>query len=55
MLADPRHSCVVLLNITRGRGVDAHASVLGVERRLALLSACREVFGILSIGVRLGL
>jgi hypothetical protein len=51
MLADPRHSCVILLNMTRGRGVDAHASVRGTERSLALLAACREVFGIPQIAV----
>ncbi|MBB4262786.1 hypothetical protein GGD64_006850 [Bradyrhizobium sp. CIR3A] len=51
MLADPRHSCVVLLNMTRGGGVDAQASALGRRGNLTLLPACREVLGIRQIAV----
>ena len=46
MLADPRHSCIVLLNVTRRIRVDAQTSALGRCGNPSLLPACREVFGI---------
>ncbi|WP_315761856.1 MULTISPECIES: hypothetical protein [unclassified Bradyrhizobium] len=51
MLADPRHSCIVLLNMARRIGADALASALDRCGNLALLPACREVFGIPQIAV----
>ncbi|SCB28105.1 Isochorismatase family protein [Bradyrhizobium yuanmingense] len=51
MLADPRHSCIVLLNITRVGRLDANASARAQGESLALLSACREVFGIPQIAI----
>ena len=51
MLADPRHSCIVLLNVTRTGGVDADASAQGPGGSPALLSACREVFSIPQIAI----
>lgn len=51
MLADPRHSCIVLLNMTRRMALDAQGSALGRGGNLALLSACRELFGVLQVSV----
>ncbi|WP_426413427.1 hypothetical protein [Bradyrhizobium ganzhouense] len=51
MLADPRHSFVVLVNMTRGGGVGAQAPILRHGRSLALLPACQEIFGIRQIAV----
>ncbi|MTV14029.1 MULTISPECIES: hypothetical protein [Bradyrhizobium] len=51
MLADPRHSCVILLNLSRKSGVGVSAPVLRDGRNVALLAACQEVFGIPLIAV----
>ncbi|MBR0713929.1 isochorismatase family protein [Bradyrhizobium liaoningense] len=51
MLANPRHSCVVLLNVTRGEGWDAQAFPLRSGARQPLLPACSEIFGVPQIAV----
>lgn len=51
MLAHPRHSCVVLLNMTRGIGGDAEAPALRPGARQSLLPACSEIFGVPQIAV----
>lgn len=50
MLADPQHSCVILLNMTRG-GADAHAPDLRHSGNLALLPAGRKFFGVPQVAV----
>ena len=47
MLADPRHSRLVLINLARGDGGDV-SSEFGARRResLALLPAAFEIFGV---------
>lgn len=52
MLADPRHSCIVFLNLTRGTASAPMESVL--ENRhgsMALLPICREIFAISQLAV----
>lgn len=52
MLADPRHSCVMLLNVARRAATNAIETF--VERRrasMALLSACREFLAIPQIAI----
>lgn len=51
MLADPHHSCVILVNMTRSSGVGVPTPVLRDGRSAALLPACQEVFGISPIAV----
>lgn len=51
MLADPRHSCIILLNMTRGDRRGGEGAALGQTASLALLAAAREVFGIRMIAV----
>ncbi|MBR0828560.1 hypothetical protein JQ596_23780 [Bradyrhizobium manausense] len=51
MLAHPHHSFVVLLNMTRGGDGDAQAPIHRHIESLALLPACRELFGIPQIAV----
>jgi len=51
MLADPRHSCLVFLNLTRGGRGDDQAIAFRRAGSLALLPTCREVFGIPQIAI----
>lgn len=51
MLADPRHSCVILLNVTRGDWAGAQAAALRRSENLALLPICREMLGVPQIAV----
>ncbi|MCJ9700825.1 hypothetical protein [Bradyrhizobium sp. SHOUNA76] len=51
MMADPRHSCLVLLNLTRGDGGDDQAIAVRRAGSLALLPACRELFGVSVIAI----
>ncbi|OKO87622.1 hypothetical protein AC629_13200 [Bradyrhizobium sp. NAS80.1] len=51
MLANPHQSCVILLNVTRGGKVDAQASASDHDGAVALLPACRELFGVRQIAV----
>lgn len=51
MLADPRHSCLVLLNLTRGGRVADQAIDLRRAESLALLPVCRDVFGVPQIAI----
>lgn len=49
MLADPRHSSLVLLNLTRGARAEDQA--LRRAESLALLPTCREIFGVPQIAI----
>ncbi|MCK1394369.1 isochorismatase family protein [Bradyrhizobium sp. 1] len=51
MLADPRHSCLVFLNLTRGGRPDDQPIDLRRAGSLALLPACRTVFGVPEIAI----
>ena len=51
MLADPRHSCLVFLNLTRGGRADDQPIDLRRAGSLALLPACRDVFGVPEIAI----
>jgi hypothetical protein len=51
MLADPRHSRIVLLNMTRRDGAEPDASSLRYSRELSLLPVCQDVFGVPKIAV----
>jgi hypothetical protein len=46
MLADPRHSSIILLNMTRGDRRSGDEAALGQTASLALLTVAREIFGI---------
>lgn len=47
MLADPHHSCIILLNVTRRAPTSAIDAFAGRRRaNLSLLSACRAFFAI---------
>ena len=52
MLADPRRSRVVLINLTRGEQADMSAE-FGARRRanLSLLALCKEVFDVVPLAV----
>ena len=51
MLADPRNSCLVFLNLTRGGRVADQAMDLRRAGSLALLPVCRDVFGVPQIAI----
>ena len=51
MLADPRHSCIILLNMARGDRRGCEEAILGQTASMALLPAAREVFGIRMITI----
>ncbi|WP_375304446.1 hypothetical protein WI560_19375 [Bradyrhizobium sp. A11] len=51
MLADPRHSCLVFLNLTRDHRAEDQAIALRRAGSLALLPACRELFGVPVIAI----
>lgn len=51
MLADPRHSCVILINITRGAAGTARVSGLNDAGSVNLLPACRDIFGVACVSV----
>ncbi|WP_152535665.1 isochorismatase family protein [Bradyrhizobium sp. Ai1a-2] len=52
MLADPRHSCIVLLNVTRGAAPNAVEGFAGWRRaNMSLLPACQEFFAIPQIAI----
>lgn len=47
MLADPRHSCIVLLNVTRTGPIGvAEAVALRRAKSLSLLPVCKELFAV---------
>lgn len=51
MLADPRQSCLVFLNLTRGGRGDDQTIDLRRAGSLALLPVCRDVFGVPQIAI----
>lgn len=52
MLADPRHSRVVLINLTRGEEATMPAQFAARRRAsLALLPVCRDAFGVTQLAV----
>ncbi|UFW46461.1 MULTISPECIES: hypothetical protein [Bradyrhizobium] len=51
MLADPRHSCLIFLNLTRGGRVADRPFDLRRAGSLALLPVCGDVFGVSQIAV----
>ncbi|WP_454629896.1 isochorismatase family protein [Bradyrhizobium cenepequi] len=51
MLADPRHSCIVLLNVTPGVAANATETLAGRRPSMSLLAACEEFFAIPKIAI----